>query len=805
MIIRGIHLKPFAGTVDRNVDFQPGLNVVLGANEAGKSTLVRALRSVLFTSTSLTPARFRREMGESLPASGGDTIRVMLSFVAGDSECTVEKTWGGAPQCRLQVKGRGEFTDSSSVDARLKELVALNQGTYDKVLIAQQSGLGSTLWELGSDADVMNSFGDLLRKVIVETEGVSGGRMLDRVTALETDYFRRWDAAAGTPEENRGIERRWQKGVGKILEAYYELRSCERDLEKSTEYDLKIDEFVRVSQTLEQRVNELHLYCETHLSTVEDARKREVLELRRQTLVAAIRDMKKDADAWPRSEERERLLNEAVSKLLAAHGNLRAELSAAEEYEKQKSRRATHEQAGVQHQLVLNAETKLSEMAVVTEGDVRETRTAAEELKRTDVQIKAQQLTLEIQAKAPLGLKLQSALGPAKDLVMNAGDSRKESVGGQVVLSHEDWELTVSAGTGEVETLVKKRHALEDKLGALLERHKVGTLEELVARQMAYRNQQTEVEKLRAALKALAKGKSFEELDAEVIALPEVKAGRAVQEIRAEMDRIKDEGAQQRSGLQEAVVFNASSKEKYGTPQALQDRLLEKLSQDLSLEREISGLRQLPEGYDDARKFINEVEARRRELEVQRSALHDVQLERKEYEKNAPEKTQDELKALVRDAKVSFDHAVQVGNAYRRIRQELQSILTTSDDMALRPFQAGVEAGLAALTGGRYTGVEVEKGIPTRIGGSSGELPIGLLSSGTIDVLSIAVRMAMAEYYLKGAAGFLLMDDPLVNLDPDRQRWAAEVIRGFAGKHQVIVLTCHPSHAELLGGNRVAC
>jgi uncharacterized protein YhaN len=42
-----------------------------------------------------------------------------------------------------------------------------------------------------------------------------------------------------------------------------------------------------------------------------------------------------------------------------------------------------------------------------------------------------------------------------------------------------------------------------------------------------------------------------------------------------------------------------------------------------------------------------------------------------------------------------------------------------------------------------------------------------------------------------------------VNLDPGRQQGAAEVIRGFAEGRQVILFTCHPAHAKLLGGNQV--
>jgi exonuclease SbcC len=59
----------------------------------------------------------------------------------------------------------------------------------------------------------------------------------------------------------------------------------------------------------------------------------------------------------------------------------------------------------------------------------------------------------------------------------------------------------------------------------------------------------------------------------------------------------------------------------------------------------------------------------------------------------------------------------------------------------------------------------------------------------------------MANRFLGGADGFVIMDDPLVNLDPDRQLKAAALLRVYAENRQVIIFTCHPAHAEILGGN----
>jgi len=59
----------------------------------------------------------------------------------------------------------------------------------------------------------------------------------------------------------------------------------------------------------------------------------------------------------------------------------------------------------------------------------------------------------------------------------------------------------------------------------------------------------------------------------------------------------------------------------------------------------------------------------------------------------------------------------------------------------------------------------------------------------------------MAEYFLRDKSGFLILDDPLVDMDANRQTLAAEQINEFAKTRQVIFLTCHPQIAKLLNGN----
>ena len=48
MYIRKVQLEPFGRFTRLACEFKPGLNVVLGANEAGKTTLINAIHAALY-------------------------------------------------------------------------------------------------------------------------------------------------------------------------------------------------------------------------------------------------------------------------------------------------------------------------------------------------------------------------------------------------------------------------------------------------------------------------------------------------------------------------------------------------------------------------------------------------------------------------------------------------------------------------------------------------------------------------------------------------------------------------------------
>lgn len=73
------------------------------------------------------------------------------------------------------------------------------------------------------------------------------------------------------------------------------------------------------------------------------------------------------------------------------------------------------------------------------------------------------------------------------------------------------------------------------------------------------------------------------------------------------------------------------------------------------------------------------------------------------------------------------------------------------------------------------------------------------LSRGTTEQLYLSLRLGLAQELGRlGVALPLVMDDVLVNFDPERALAMAAVLGTFARQQQVLFFTCHPSTRDLL-------
>ena len=100
---------------------------------------------------------------------------------------------------------------------------------------------------------------------------------------------------------------------------------------------------------------------------------------------------------------------------------------------------------------------------------------------------------------------------------------------------------------------------------------------------------------------------------------------------------------------------------------------------------------------------------------------------------------------------------------------------------------------MAEMTGGRYEDLMIGQNFSARarLTGDSVAHDSEYLSAGTMDLMYLAVRLAVCELALpEGEPCPLIIDDALVNLDETRFNQAMVLLKKIALERQVVLFTC---------------
>ncbi|HTX99344.1 MAG TPA: AAA family ATPase [Bacteroidota bacterium] len=801
MIVRRLMLNPFAGGADRVIDFGRGLNVVLGPNEAGKSTISSALRSVLFARGPMTVNRFKHEVQPFLPVGRGDTARVALEFTGAGKLYRMERMWA-APKTvtsRLQFDDGSELADEEKIQQKIEEALGFSQGTYDYVMCVSQAQLSRTIDQLRGDADgSAGGFADALRRSLYASDGVAVDQLKAQAEKQVSDYFGRWDRAASRPEKGRGLEERWEKGAGFVVNAWYDYQEAEKAFREADVYEKAIDEFVAKERTHRERRDGFQRTVEDFTPLVADVRRRSEIAAALRECTRDLEELKAVLEQWPLAEAQLATTTDTISSLLARHEALKAELQAAKERVRQDALRSRFSHAEALHSRMKEEEARLANLPRITETQLAAVNAEHAALQSLEIRIAARKFAVRFAAKASIDLTVKG-----EPVHLAPGQEYSAVVPGRLSLAHKEWNLEVWSSEENAETLEQQHAETSKRLEKLL--HDVGakSFDEATALWRSVAEQGARVNESRAALAADLRKESYEDLLRQIQELPEARPGRDESAINDEINEVTGDGKVKRvvqKSLQDqcdAWVRKFGRREDalslFGSRKAEEERLRESLRQ----------CRPMPQGFQDPEAFLTAFEAAQNGLRDAERALNDTEKARLEYEKHAPPQSREELQEERDTRKREFDRTLRHGNAYGRIQEELRRILQVLDKDIFEPYHRRVRELLGVLTNHRHESLLMNGPLPERLGSSDKQLALMQLSVGTLDVLALAVRMAMAEAHLRPDDGFVVLDDPLVNLDPVRQAAAAHCLRELSLRHQVIVFTCHPTHADLLGGDRV--
>jgi uncharacterized protein YhaN len=142
---------------------------------------------------------------------------------------------------------------------------------------------------------------------------------------------------------------------------------------------------------------------------------------------------------------------------------------------------------------------------------------------------------------------------------------------------------------------------------------------------------------------------------------------------------------------------------------------------------------------------------------------------------------------------LSLGEALLAGTLARYERERQPQVVARAAEL-FSTVTAGRYVGLVArgAAGARAPGIDA-------LGADGSRVDCASLSRGTAEQLYLCLRLAYATTFAeRGVALPIVLDDVLVNFDPDRARAVAGIVAEVARTHQVLAFTCHPHVVEVL-------
>lgn len=523
--IRVAELRQFRAPFELN-DIQPGLNVFTGDNEAGKSTLVRAIRAACFERHRSTSVEDLRPYGDTAAAP-----LVELDFELDGTSYRLTKSFLQKKRCELMVGTRRlEGVEAEDFMAELLGFQFAPKGASRD----EHWGIPGLLWiEQGAAHvvhDVVKHAADHLRRALDASLGevaASGGdEVVTQVRKLRDELL---------------------TGTGKPRADY---------LKAGEEVSTLAQEVAALQQSVasyRSQVDSLRSLREAHAV---DAKEQPWVALRAREAVARQALKATEALAGERDREREKLrqvagMRELLAQRLSAHEEQRKRL-AAREAELTNATAKLEDASGAERQLVLDgaaAMERLRAARVAFASARKEDNRTILARQLTDAQTRVADLTGQLkqaesesdralalkrdaahlridavdlsalrnqaerlkelqirQAAAATRLRFDLLPGTSLDFdgVPVAGRGERLLISPTIVSIDGVGQLHVAPGGSDLAELAQEHGELQDQHGALLQRLGLASLADVEARALAHAQRSAEAEAAEKTKKLLA-------------------------------------------------------------------------------------------------------------------------------------------------------------------------------------------------------------------------------------------------------------------------------------------------------------
>ena len=787
MKLKSVSTTQFAGIRDRRVDFSDGINVICGPNESGKSTLVNLIAKTLFQSARIDGRRDKLFKDLYLPGPrrggpSGDFADGSVRFETDEGTFTVNKEWGGPGRVTLNAPS-GAIRDPEAAAAELRRALGYGEGVFGELLFSSQHNTDQvlkTLLDASEPSSSKTELTDAVTRAFSESDGLTA-EAIEKAIAAKIDAIagKHWDFDRDAPKRKAG--ERWKIGVGTLLQSCYDLEDARNALQEQDRLEQAVDDASAALRSLSRDADDAAEEYERfsgYFGRLEalSVHRREAERLRRE--LAQLQDVQID---WPekasiltraaalRKEQLGRAACDRYVRAVSLNGTLRdherdASLPCPTQEEADEARRAEHQLSRLERALVGIDLTAVIDMMNGHEVTVTSVRT---------------------------GLPV-----PLTEGRVNITEAVTVTVPGVM-------EMRLSPADVDVKDAQEQIRRLKTAIAATLEKYGAERADALDARIRSVDFARKNAAVTRERLDALLGRDDFEALRRAV-----EEAGPDLREA-ADIDR----DISVLCGRRDINSFIASLETEldgyvraYGSPDELADRILR---EELALSREqkaVQAVEDIPEALRRVADPAAQLETLKR-VRDERAEKRERALEARSRAQTALEAfsdgMNDDLRDRVRRAEQTYEeqlellhHWLHIGRVFRRRQQAVR-------DNPMAGLSRRFAENLAALSSGEVVPeFPDEARLQMTIYSDDRQLDYGKLSEGTKDTVFLAFRLAVLDH-LFPEGGVIVLDDPFADMDPQRVSRSCALLKEYAARHQIIVLTCRDEYLPLLEGNQV--
>lgn len=790
MNIKTIKTRQFAGIKNKEVELESGLNILVGNNETGKSTLIELIYQMLYRNSKLSKREDKDFFEKYIPSNEkGDVVDGTLVFTTSEGEYTLNKKWGVVSECEL-VDSDGNITAN---EEKIREVVAAEliykQGLYDDVVFVSQNNKLNVVEHILNKLDKKAAVKQDLVSIIAaegmtSTEGISP-EDIEKIIQSKLDALSgHWDFVMDGPEKRRGIENPWAKDVGIILKSYYQLAELEEKLrkgemvEKAIEADnIKIHEAKKKFEEHSAEKYEYEKYAEILATYKSGMKLRQEYKIKQE-------EINRDLISYPE-------LIKSYEKAVELDVLLKAE------------------KIINSYRSIEGMKNKLSEARALVDGKMKVD--ADDERRLTEAETAIIGLNARL-SNLDLAASIKK-LGTADIIVKSVATGKNIDISTGNFDINETVEITIpgimnliiTARGVDVEEIKKQLAEATAGYNAILNKYKILNIKELRAKKEEYAELLKRFEFVNEEYNRLTTGVELSKLELEY---NEVK-GKEEQftGLNEKIEELcKSEPITSFIAKQEQKI--EIIRDKYGkddTVNAMKSCLSKVEVEIGKLDSIEDDAANIPEKYlkltdlDEYKSYLNS------NIDNANYNIKEAEAVLREDERKLGDVALDDLRIYIDDAALELQRHK---DEYERWKHILEVLENTRENMAGESTMPDVKERfaryLSVITEGRIVLQSMDDNMDINIYSGNNPIKYAILSEGTKDTIALAFRLAILEHLFPEGGGLVVFDDPFTEMDESRTRQACRLVQKFADTgNQVIFVTCDNKYRQLLSGKLI--